>query len=92
MAVTTNRLVIPREVMGLGDVKFMAAIGAFLGWQGVLFSLAVSSFIGAPVGLALVAFNRHEKARPLQYGPFIALAALIWVFGGSALWHRWMAW
>lgn len=92
MEVRTEQLVVPREVMGLGDVKFMAAIGAFLGWQGVVFSLAISSFIGAPVGLALIALKRQEKAHPLQYGPFIALAAIIWVFGGSRIWLHYMAW
>jgi len=88
MEVTAKKLVVPREVMGLGDVKFMAAIGAFLGWKAVVFSLGMSSIIGAPVGLALVALQRHEKARPLQYGPFIALAAVIWIFGGVWIWQH----
>jgi leader peptidase (prepilin peptidase)/N-methyltransferase len=92
MQVRTAQLIVPREVMGLGDVKFMALIGAFLGWQGVVFSLGVSSFIGAPFGLLLVALKRHDKARPMQYGPFIALAATIWIFGGRILWRRLMGW
>src|SRR5215813_13943416 len=46
----SDQIVLPREAMGLGDVKFMAAIGAFLGWKAVFFSLIVSSFIGSLVG------------------------------------------
>ena len=92
MQVKTAQLVVPREVMGLGDVKFMAFIGSFLGWQAAIFSLCISSFIGAAVGLMLIALKRHEKSRPMQYGPFIALAAAIWIFGGRQLWQQWTGW
>jgi leader peptidase (prepilin peptidase)/N-methyltransferase len=79
----STKVVLPREAMGLGDVKFMAAIGAFLGWQAVIFSLIASSFIGSLVGIGLVAARRREWSSRLPYGPYIALAAVIWIFGGK---------
>jgi leader peptidase (prepilin peptidase)/N-methyltransferase len=69
--------------MGFGDVKFMAAIGAFLGWQAVIFSLIASSLIGSLVGIGLIAARRREWSSRLPYGPYIAAAAAIWIFGGK---------
>ncbi|HUD83933.1 MAG TPA: prepilin peptidase [Candidatus Saccharimonadales bacterium] len=80
-----DHIVLPREAMGLGDVKFMAAIGAFLGWRAVLFSLAASSVIGSLVVGALIALRQREWSTRLPYGPYIAVAAVIWVFGGYLL-------
>src|SRR6185436_11128411 len=51
MELVTSELILPREAMGLGDVKFMAAMGAFLGWQGAIFSFFASACIGSVVGL-----------------------------------------
>ncbi|MFN3408716.1 MAG: prepilin peptidase [Limisphaerales bacterium] len=82
------QITLPREAMGFGDVKFMAAIGAFLGWQATLFSLMVSSMIGAAVGVALIAIGRREWSSRLPYGPYIAAAAVLWLFGGKTLWDR----
>lgn len=77
----TSDIVLPREAMGFGDVKFMAAIGAFLGWPAVLFSLMVSAIIGSVVGVSLIVFGRREWSSRLPYGPYIAVAAVIWLFG-----------
>jgi leader peptidase (prepilin peptidase) / N-methyltransferase len=85
MEAATDKLIVPREAMGFGDVKFMAAIGAFHGWQATIFSLMVSSFIGAIVGGALILLKRHERANPIPYGPYIAAAAAIWVFAGKPI-------
>ena len=71
--------------MGLGDVKFMGGIGAFIGWQGVLFSLMISSMIGAVVGVVLIALRRREWSSRMPYGPYIALAAAIWIFCGRKI-------
>ncbi len=86
MEAVAEEIVLPREAMGMGDVKFMAAIGAFLGWPAVLFSLALSSIIGAAAGVGLILMRKRDWTARLQYGPFIALAAVIWIFGG----YRWI--
>ncbi len=80
-----SEIVLPREAMGLGDVKFMGAIGAFIGWPGVIFSLMLSSMIGAAVGITLIAMRRREWSSRMPYGPYIALAAAIWIFGGNQI-------
>jgi leader peptidase (prepilin peptidase)/N-methyltransferase len=85
LEVVTSELVLPREAMGLGDVKFMAAIGAFLGWQATIFSLMVSSMIGAAVGIILIVCGKREWSSRLPYGPYIAGAAAIWVFAGQRI-------
>lgn len=90
LEVVTDEIVVPREAMGLGDVKFMAAIGAFLGWQAVIFSLMVSAMIGATVGITLVALRKGEWSSRLPYGPYIALAATIWIFAGRQLATWWL--
>jgi leader peptidase (prepilin peptidase)/N-methyltransferase len=85
MEVISSEMVVPREAMGFGDVKFMAAIGAFLGWQATVFSLMVSSMIGSLVGVLLILLRRREWSARLPYGPYIALAAILWMFGGREL-------
>jgi leader peptidase (prepilin peptidase) / N-methyltransferase len=82
---TGAEIILPREAMGLGDVKFMGAIGAFIGWQGAVFSLAVSSFIGAAAGVALILMRKRAWSSRMPYGPYIALAAVIWIFGGKKI-------
>jgi leader peptidase (prepilin peptidase)/N-methyltransferase len=90
MEVWTDKLVLPREAMGLGDVKFMAAIGAFLGWPAVLFSLMVSSLIGSIVGVTAVALRRREWSSRMPYGPYLAMAAVLWVLGGRDWVAQWL--
>ena len=90
MEAVSSEVVLPREAMGLGDVKFMAAIGAFLGWKAVIFSLMVSSMIGSFVGITSILLRKQAWSARLPYGPYIALAATIWVFWGHGFVEAWL--
>jgi leader peptidase (prepilin peptidase)/N-methyltransferase len=68
--------------MGPADVTFMAAIGSFLGWPAVFFSLAVSSLIGSIVGGTAIVLKKQDWSSRIPYGPYIAAAAVVWIFGG----------
>jgi leader peptidase (prepilin peptidase)/N-methyltransferase len=91
LEVLASEIILPREAMGFGDVKFMAAIGAFLGWPAVLFSLMGSSILGAFVGIILILSRRREWSSRLPYGPYIALAATIWIFSGANVQGWWIS-
>ncbi len=77
-----------REGMGFGDVKLLGAIGAFLGWKAVLFTVFVSSVSGAAAGLAWIALKGRDMRFEIPYGPFLALGAVLYVFSGPEL-VRW---
>jgi leader peptidase (prepilin peptidase)/N-methyltransferase len=78
-------IVIPREAMGFGDVKFIACIGAFLGWEAVLFTLFSASVIGSLAGIAGMFLAKDRAGTRIPFGPFLALGAGIWIFGGRLL-------
>jgi len=71
------------EGMGLGDVKLLAMIGAFLGWRGVLLTLLLGAGAGAAVGLTLIATGRGRRDTELPFGTFLAAAALVALFWGE---------
>ncbi|HEX3816854.1 MAG TPA: prepilin peptidase [Chthoniobacterales bacterium] len=80
-----RELQIPREAMGRGDLKFLAAIGAFLGWRAVLFSVFAGSLAGSLVGLTTLALGKRSWSAKIPFGPYLALGALVWMFCGLRL-------
>ncbi len=77
-----SRITIPRDAMGFGDVKFIACIGAFLGWRAVLFTVVAASVFGSLAGVALMLTGRRDASGRIPFGPYLALGALCWVFFG----------
>lgn len=80
-----RELQIPREAMGRGDLKFLAGIGAFLGWRGVLCSVFAGSLVGSIVGLTTMALGKRAWSAKIPFGPYLALGALVWMFFGVRL-------
>jgi len=73
------------EGLGMGDVKMLAMIGAFLGWKAVLVTLILASFAGALVGVGLIALARGNMRLALPFGTFLALGALAAMLVGEPL-------
>lgn len=73
------------EGMGMGDVKMLAMIGAFLGWKAVLVTLVLASFSGAAIGMVLIAVQRGGMKLALPFGTFLSLGALAAMLVGEPL-------
>lgn len=80
---STRRIVQPREAMGFGDVKFVAMIGAFLGWQGTVFSLIGGALLGSVIGVVQKTWGGEKWAKPIPFGPYLALAAFLFLIYGE---------
>lgn len=76
-----------KEGIGGGDIKFLAMVGAFLGWQQALLTLMVGSVVGAVIGVVLLATKVLQKGQYIPFGPYLALGGLIAVLWGSELWN-----
>lgn len=84
------RIVRGKEGMGAGDFKLLAALGAWLGWQLIPSIILLSSAVGAVVGIALIAFRRHDREVPIPFGPYLAGGGIAALFFGAQLTRLWM--
>ena len=79
------KLITGKEGMGYGDFKLLAALGAWMGWQGLLPVLLLSSIVGAVVGLILIALKRRGRDIPIPFGPYLATAGFTVMLFGERL-------
>lgn len=81
------QLLTGRDGMGGGDIKLLAMIGALIGWQGILFTIFVSSLSGTLIGLLLTLPAGRSMKSKLPFGPFLAAGAIAYIFFGPQLIH-----
>ena len=77
-----------RRGLGLGDVKLLAMIGAFLGWEALPWVILSSAALGSLAGLLHILVQGRRgpwRTLALPYGPFLALGAVSYLFWGEWL-------
>ena len=73
-------LIRKREGLGMGDVKLLAMIGAFFGFEAVLFTIFMGSVLGSIVGVLLIIFAGRKFSNAIPFGPYLSVAAMIFIF------------
>jgi prepilin signal peptidase PulO-like enzyme (type II secretory pathway) len=71
--------------MGVGDIKMMMMVGAYLGWHLALLTIFMGSLLGSVVGIMLIARHRGSMKTELPFGVFLGPAAIIALFAGQSL-------
>lgn len=81
-----------KDGMGQGDFKFLAALGAFLGWQLLPFIILLASLSGIVITLTHMAIKREFKSIPLPFGPYLAIAGWLALIEGSEIIQHYLEW
>ena len=71
--------------MGAGDIKLIAMIGSFLGWQGTLFTIFFGALLGSLVGMTLMLLGRKGRKDKVPFGPFLSCGAILFILSGKDL-------
>lgn len=79
------KLLTGKEGMGYGDFKLLAAIGAWIGWQGLPVVILLSSLVGAVIGSILLVINKQGRNTTIPFGPYLAIAGWIAFLWGNQI-------
>jgi leader peptidase (prepilin peptidase) / N-methyltransferase len=79
------RLATGKEGMGYGDFKLFAALGAWLGWKMLPMIIVLSAGMGAVIGVTLIVLRGRDRAAPMPFGPYLAIAGWIAMMYGDSL-------
>lgn len=74
-----------QDGMGGGDIKLLAWIGAVLGWTAIPFVVLTASLFGTLVGVFVMAKTNGDLKTAIPFGPYLAMGALLYIFGGAEL-------
>jgi len=77
--------VVSKGGMGGGDIKLIAMIGAFLGWQGALFTIFSGALLGSLVGMMLMLLGKKGRKDKVPFGPFLSCGAILFMLCGDDL-------
>ena len=75
------------EGLGMGDVKMLAMMGAFLGWPLAILSLMIASVAGTIIGIGLIVTRRGTMKYALPFGTFLAIGAAVSAAAGQTILH-----
>lgn len=69
-----------KDAMGGGDIKIMAGVGAFIGWDKVLFAIFIACFLGSIVGIFMMLSKKIGKRQEIPFGPYLAISSFVVLF------------
>ena len=75
-----GKFMFKQDAMGGGDIKLMAGVGAFIGWQRVLLAIFIAAVIGSVVGVTLILIKRMKRRDMMPFGPCLASGSLLTLF------------
>lgn len=72
-----------KDGLGLGDVKLLFMIGAFMGYKGALTTIIIGSFLGTVIGIAILIISGLKLSHYIAFGPYLVMGCYLYLFLGE---------